>query len=104
MATIAAPSAASVQPNQPSDIARAEPASVHNRPAIAKNHTSTDRSTCTTSATWKKSTPGSIRFSPGVRAPTSSSANRPDPTSAAVASASQAPASRRRSSIGTASS
>ena len=46
---------------------------LHSMPASAMNHTSTDKSTCTTSATRKKSATGSQRLTPGVREITSSS-------------------------------
>ncbi len=74
---------------------------LHNRPAIAANHTSTDRSTCTTSATRKKSATGSHWFTPGVRASTSRTENRPEPISAARPSHSQPRASRRCAAFGT---
>jgi len=54
-------------------------------PAIETNQTSTDRSTCTTSATWKKSIPGMSFAMYGVRASTSRIENRPAPISAANA-------------------
>ena len=68
---------------------------LHSMPAMATNQTSTDRSTCTTSATRKKSPAGSQALMPGVRASTSNTENRPDPISAANASHSQARARRR---------
>ena len=45
----------------------AAPLMLHIKPAMAMNHTSTDRSTCTTSAVRKKSTPGSSPFTTGAR-------------------------------------
>ncbi len=62
---------------------------------MATNQTSTERSTCTTSATRKKSPAGSQALMPGVRASTSSTENRPEPTSAASASHNQARARAR---------
>ncbi len=64
-------------------------------PAMALNQTSTDRSTCTTRATRKKSAAGSQALTPGVRAATSSSENRPEPISATRPSQSQPRASAR---------
>ncbi len=72
-------------------------------PATAMNHTSTDRSTCTTSATRKKSATGSHWLTPGVRESTSSTENTPEPTSDSTASHSQPRARLRRASAGTAS-
>ena len=46
------------------------------------NHTSTDRSTCTTSAERKKSFSGNTSWMPGVRDNTSKMASRPEPISA----------------------
>ncbi len=60
---------------------------------MAVNQTSTDKSTCTTSATRKKSPPGMKRFTPGVRASTSNTEKSPDATSAASARPSHARAS-----------
>ena len=54
----------------------------HSMLAMALNQTSTDRSTCKTRAMRKKSPPGSQALTPGVRAATSSSENRPEPISA----------------------
>src|SRR5574340_986411 len=62
---------------------------LHSIPAIATNHTSTDRSTCTTSATRKKSAAGCQRLTPGVRASTSRIENSPEPISAEMPSHSQ---------------
>ena len=63
-------------------------------PAMATNQTSTDRSTCTTSATRKKSATGSHWLTPGVRDSTSSTENTPEPISAS--SAEPQPAARQR--------
>src|SRR5574337_1927007 len=95
IATAAAAQAASA--SQPRRSARAVPLSVHGMPASAQNQTSTDRSTCTTSATRKKSGRSNSRFSPGVRDATSSTENSPDASSAASASPSQPRASAARS-------
>ena len=90
------PSAAQAQ-----GISRRDPFRLHNSPASAMNHTSTDRSTCTTSATRKKSATGSSRFTPGVRDSTSSTENRPETISASRPSHSQPRASAARASVGT---
>ena len=64
---------------QPQASPRGDPLRLHSRPANATNQTSTDRSTCTTSATRKKSTPGNHSLIIGVRDSTSSSENSPEP-------------------------
>ena len=69
-------------------------------PAKATNHTSTDRSTCTTSATRKKSATGSHWLTPGVRDSTSRIENTPEPTSASSPSHSQPRASARCAAAG----
>src|SRR5581483_4998651 len=75
---------------------------LQNTPANATNHTSTDRSTCTTSATWKKSTSGNTLCTQGVREATSSTENKPAPMSEITPSINQPKASRARASRGTA--
>ena len=74
---------------------------LHSTPAMATNHTSTDRSTCTTSATRKKSATGSHWLTPGVRASTSSIENRPEPISASSPSHNQPRANARCAASGT---
>ena len=72
---------------------------LHSSPAMATNQTSTDRSTCTTRATRKKSPDGNHALMPGVRANTSRMENRPEPSSAPSASHSQPRASDRPSAV-----
>src|SRR3989338_8194167 len=74
---------------------RAEALKLQITPAKARNQKSTDKSTCTTSAEWKKSTQGKMSCTYGGRDSTSSTANRPAPTSDAMPSQSQPEASRR---------
>ena len=88
---------------QPQASPRGDPLRLHSRPANATNQTSTDRSTCTTSATRKKSTPGNHWLIIGVRDNTSSSENSPEPISASNPSHSQPRASWRCAPAGTAS-
>ena len=102
-----APSAISTvpPPHRPSatqlqDSARGVAFRLHSMPAIAANQTSTDRSTCTTSATRKKSATGSHWLMPGVRAATSRIENTPEPTSASSPSHSQARVRARCSVVG----
>jgi hypothetical protein len=78
---------------QPQARPRRRDCRLHSAPAIALNHTSTDRSTCTTSTVRKKSPAGSQAPTPGVRASTSSSDSTPEASSAASPSASQPRAS-----------
>ena len=82
---------------------RGAPFRLQSMPASAMNQTSTDRSTCTTSATWKKSATGSRRLRPGVRESTSRIEKSPEPIRAAMPSHSQPRASSTRASCGTAS-
>ena len=65
-------------------------------PASATNHTSTDRSTCTTSADAEEIGHREQLVQPGVRDSTSSTENRPEPISAASASQPIAGASVQR--------
>src|SRR3970040_669234 len=87
MASVPAPATASAA--QP----KASPLGVllrlHSSPPKAANQTSTERSTCTTRATRKKSPKANRSFTYGARANTSRTANRPEPTSEASASHSQ---------------
>ena len=76
---------------------------LHSMPAMAMNHTSTDRSTWATSATWKKSATGNRFCKTGVRDSTSSTANTPEPISESRPSHNQARASACRALSGTAS-
>ena len=84
--------------SQLQDAPRGVACRLHSRPAMALNQTSTDRSTCTTNATRKKSVTGSQRFSSGVRAATSRIENTPEPISAARPSQSQ-PRARARCAV-----
>ena len=84
----------------PIPIARELLSSVHTMPAIARNHTSTDRSTCVTSATWKKSATGRRFCTPGVRDSTSKIDSTPEATSATMPRPSQRRASALRAPCG----
>ena len=99
----AAPAPARASADQPMAMARGALLRLHNTAAMATNHTSTDRSTCTTSATRKKSATGSHWFSTGVRDNTSNTEKRPEPTSASRPSHNHARASVRRAPSATAS-
>src|SRR5450755_1546122 len=78
----AAPIPQSHNATQASGLPRDEPLMLHSRPAIAANQISTDRSTCTTRATRKKSATGNQSFTTGVRDSTSSTENTPEPINA----------------------
>ena len=82
---------------------RAEPFTLHSSPPSATNQTSTDKSTCTTSATRKKWATSNHWFKPGVRDSTSSTENRPAPISASRPSPSQPRAKARWAPCGMAS-
>src|SRR3972149_4536216 len=73
---------------------------LHSAPPKARNHTSTERSTCTTSAVWKKSTHGKIFCTYGARASTSSTEKTPETRSEASPSNSHLRARLRRASLG----
>ena len=100
VAISAVPASARASAAQPSGSARLPLFSVHSAPAKARNHTSTDRSTCATSATWKKSTSGNTSFTAGARDSTSNTESTPAAASDTSASSIQPIASVRRLSVG----
>src|ERR1019366_7850987 len=71
----ATPSAQPHSASQPQLMACVELLMLHSMPAMAMNHTSTDRSTWATSATWKKSATGKRFCKTGVRDSTSNTEN-----------------------------
>jgi len=92
----AAPATAAPSALQPRPSSRGALFRLQNTPPKATNQASTERSTCTTSATWKKSTSGNQSLVSGARESTSSTENTPERASATSASQSQPSASRRR--------
>lgn len=95
------PATAIANAAQPSAVQRGVELTLQNIPAIATNHTSTERSTCTTRATRKKFSTGKSPASPGVREATSRIEYTPAPMIAASASCSHPRATLARASAGT---